>query len=85
MRVLKRDVPTSRDLTKREYLMACKEARSERLRLLPLWISQEQGARKETKDYGGLETEHLGRSGSSFSNHAATSNAELPETLAGIC
>jgi hypothetical protein len=51
--------------------------------LLPLRISQEQGVRKETKDNAGLETEHQGRSGSSFSHHAATSDAELPETLAG--
>jgi hypothetical protein len=48
-------------------------------------ISQEQGVRKETKDNGGLETEHQGRSGSNFSHHAATSDAELPEKLAGIC
>jgi len=53
--------------------------------LLPLGISQEQGVRKETKDKGGLETELRGRSGSSFSHHAATSDAELPETLAGMC
>jgi len=53
--------------------------------LLPLGISQEQGVRKETNDNGGLETEHLGRSGSNFSHHAATSDAELPETLAGMC
>ena len=52
--------------------------------LLPLRISQEQGARKETKDKGGFETEHLGRSGSNFSQHAATSDAELSETL-GEC
>jgi hypothetical protein len=39
---------------------------------------------KETKDNGGLETEHQGRSGSSFSRRAATSDAELPETLAGM-
>jgi hypothetical protein len=52
---------------------------------LPLWISQVQDVRKETKDKGGLETEHQGRSGSSFSLHAATSDAELPEWLAGIC
>jgi hypothetical protein len=31
--------------------------------LLPLRISQEQGVRKETKDNGGFETEHQGRSG----------------------
>jgi len=33
---------------------------------------------KKTKDNGGFETEHQGRSGSSFSQHAATSDAELP-------
>jgi hypothetical protein len=38
---------------------------------------------EKTKDNGGFETEHQGRSGSSFSHHAATSDAELPETLAG--
>jgi hypothetical protein len=48
-------------------------------------ISQEQGVRKETKNNGGLETEHQGRSDSNFSQHAAKSDAELPETLAGIC
>jgi hypothetical protein len=65
--------------------MACKIARSQRLRLLPLGISQKQRVRKETKESGGLETEHQGRSGSSSSNHAATIDAELPETLAGMC
>jgi hypothetical protein len=53
--------------------------------LLPLRISQEQGVRKETKDNGGFETEHQRRSGSSFSQHAAKSDAELPETLVGEC
>jgi len=53
--------------------------------LLPLRISQEQSVRKETKDNGGFETEHQGRSGSNFSHHAASSGTELPETLAGIC
>jgi hypothetical protein len=53
--------------------------------LLALRIPQEQGVRKETKDNGGFETKHQGRSGSNFSHHAATSNAELPETLAGMC
>jgi len=53
--------------------------------LLPLRISQEQGVRKETMDNGGFETEHQGRSDSNFSHHAATSDAELPETLGGIC
>jgi len=53
--------------------------------LLPLGISQEQGVRKETKDNGGFETEHQGGSGSSFSQHAATTDAELPEMLGGMC
>jgi hypothetical protein len=53
--------------------------------LLPLRISQEQGVQKETKDNGGFETEHQGRSGSNFSHHAATSDAELSEMLAGMC
>jgi hypothetical protein len=53
--------------------------------LLPLGISQEQVVRKGTKDNGGLETEHQGRNGSNFSRHAATTDAELPETLAGMC
>jgi hypothetical protein len=48
-------------------------------------ISQEQGVRKETKDNGGFETERQRRSGSNFSQHAATSDAELPETLGGMC
>jgi hypothetical protein len=52
--------------------------------LLPLRIPQEQGVRKETKDNGGLETEHQGISGSNFPQHAETSDAELPETLGGI-
>jgi len=53
--------------------------------LLPLRISQEQGVRKETKDNGRFETEHQERSGSIFSQHAATSDAEIPETLGGGC
>jgi hypothetical protein len=53
--------------------------------LLPLRISQEQSVRKETKDNDGFETEHQGRSGISFSHHAAKSDAELPETLGGMC
>jgi hypothetical protein len=53
--------------------------------LLPLRISQEQGVGKETKDNGGFETEHQGRSGSNFSQHAAKIEAELPETLGGMC
>jgi len=52
--------------------------------LLPLRISQEQGVRKETKVNGGFETEHQGRSGSSFSQYAAKNDAELPETLRGM-
>ena len=53
--------------------------------LLPLRISQEQGVRKETKDNDGFETEHQERSGSNFSQQAATSHAELLETLGGMC
>ena len=53
--------------------------------LLPLGISQEQGVRKENKDNGVFETEPQGRSGSNFSQQAATSDAELPETLGGMC
>jgi hypothetical protein len=53
--------------------------------LLPLRISQEHGVRKETKDNGAFETEHQGRGGSNFSQHAATSDAELPEMLGGMC
>jgi len=52
---------------------------------LSLRISQEQGTQKETKDNGRFETEHQGRSGSNFSHHAAMSDAELPETLGGMC
>jgi hypothetical protein len=52
--------------------------------LLPLGISQEQGVRKETKNNGGFAKKHQGRSGSNFSRNAATSDAELPETLAGM-
>ena len=44
-----------------------------------------QGVLKETKDSGGFEAEHQGRSGSNFSQHAATSDAELPEMLGGMC
>ena len=51
--------------------------------LLPLRISQEQGVRKETKDNGGFETDQE-RSGRNFSQHAAKSDAGLPETLAGM-
>ena len=53
--------------------------------LLPLRISQEQCVRKETKDNGRFETEHQRRSGRNFSQHAATSDTELPEMLAGMC
>jgi hypothetical protein len=53
--------------------------------LLPLRISQEKGVRKETNDNGGFETEHQGRSGGNFSHHAASSDAELPEKLGGMC
>jgi hypothetical protein len=64
--------------------MACKIARSQRLRLL-LRISQEQSVGKEIKESGGLEIEHQGRSGSNFSHHAVANDAKIPETLAGIC
>jgi hypothetical protein len=53
--------------------------------LLPLRISQKQGVRKEIKDNGGFETVHQEISGSNFSNYAASSDAELPETLGGMC
>jgi hypothetical protein len=53
--------------------------------LLPQRISQEQGVRKETKENGGFETQQQGRSGRNFSQHAATGDAELPETLDGMC
>jgi len=53
--------------------------------LLLLRISQEQSVRKETKDNGGFEIERQGRSVNNFSHHAATSDAELPETLGGMC
>jgi hypothetical protein len=53
--------------------------------LLPLRISQKHGVRKESRDNGGFESEHHGRSGSNFSQHAATRDAELPETLGGVC
>jgi hypothetical protein len=53
--------------------------------LLPLRISEEQSVRKETSDNGEFETEHQGRSGSGFFQYAATSDAELPETLAEMC
>jgi hypothetical protein len=53
--------------------------------LLPLRLSQEKGVRKKTKGNGGFETEHQGRRGSNFSQHAATSDAELTETLGGMC
>jgi hypothetical protein len=51
---------------------------------LPLRLSQEQGVRKEAKDKSGFETEHHGRSGSNFSQHAARSDAELQKRL-GEC
>ena len=65
--------------------MACKIARSQRLRFLTLGIAQEHRVRKETQDNRGLETERQGRSGSNFSNHVAARDAEFPETLAGMC
>jgi len=72
-----------------EDISSARQYSSERVSLvavlLPLRISQEQGVQKETKDNRGFETEHQGRSGSSCSQHAATSDAELPETLPGMC
>jgi hypothetical protein len=52
---------------------------------LSLRIYQEQGVRKETKDNGGFETEHQVRSVSNFSHHSASSDAEFPEKLGGMC
>jgi hypothetical protein len=52
--------------------------------LLLVSISQEQGVRKETKDNGGFETEHRGRSGSSFFQHAATRMQNFQKRL-GEC
>jgi hypothetical protein len=70
-----------------EDILSALQYSSERMSLvailLPLRISQEQDVRKETKDNGGFETEHQGKSGSNFSQHAATSDVELPETLGG--
>jgi hypothetical protein len=40
---------------------------------------------KKPRIKGGFATEYQGRSGSNFFQHAATSEAELPETLAGMC
>jgi hypothetical protein len=40
---------------------------------------------EKTKDNSGFETEYQGRSGSNFSQHAATSDTELPEMLGGMC
>jgi hypothetical protein len=54
-------------------------------KILPLRISQEQGVRKETKDNGRFKTGHQGRSGNNFSQHFTMSEAELPETLGGMC
>jgi hypothetical protein len=72
-----------------EDILSATEYSSERVSLvakpLSLRISQEQGVRKDTKDNVEFETEHQGRSGSNFSHHAATSDAELPETLGGMC
>jgi hypothetical protein len=48
-------------------------------------MSQEQGVGKKTKDNGGFKTEHQRRNGSNFSHHASSSDAELPETLGGMC
>ena len=53
--------------------------------LHPLGISQERGVRKVTMDNRGFETEHQERTGSVLSQHAATSDAEFPEMLGGMC
>jgi len=52
--------------------------------LLPLVISQEQGVRKETNDNDEFETERQGRSGSNFSQHAATRMQNFQKRL-GEC
>jgi hypothetical protein len=52
--------------------------------VLPLVLSQEQGVRKETKDNGRFETEHQEKSGSNFSQYAATGDVEFLEMLAGM-
>jgi hypothetical protein len=41
------------------------------------------GCIKATRDYGRLEKEHHGRSGSKFSYHTTKSDAEFSETIAG--
>jgi hypothetical protein len=40
---------------------------------------------KVAKGNGGFEREHQGRSGRNFSHRAASSDAELPEMLGGMC
>jgi hypothetical protein len=55
------------------------------MRLVRLGLSQELGVCKATKDNRGLEKEPQGRIGSSFSHHAAMSDAELSETSSGMC
>jgi len=65
--------------------MACKIAQSQRLRLIPLGISQEQAVGKATKDNGGHEREQQQRSSCIFSHPAATSHAEISETITEIC
>jgi hypothetical protein len=52
--------------------------------LRPVRISQEKGVRKKTKDSGGFETKHQGRSGINFFQHAARSDADLQKRL-GEC
>jgi hypothetical protein len=48
-------------------------------------MSQEECVRKETKNNGGFETEHQGRNDSNSFHHASSSDAQLPETLGGMC
>jgi len=50
--------------------------------LLPLGISQEQGVRRTTVD---LKQNIRDEVAAISAHHAATSDAELPEKLAGMC
>jgi len=54
--------------------------------LLPLrgYLKSKVHGKKPMKTVD-LKQNIRGRSGSNFSHHAATSDAELPETLAGMC
>jgi hypothetical protein len=50
-----------------------------------LWGYLRARCTKKIKDKGGFEREHQGRSSSNLSHHAATSGAELPGRLVGMC